>query len=99
MRKLMLEAALAQKQPPDGLSFKHSLFLMRRKLPPAAPSSPEQFQKWWQKLLEATASGTLTSPRGRSNPRLVKRRTKQYLPRKGGELLNLRHDWSPVVVK
>lgn len=32
VRKLMLEAALVHERPPDALSFKHSLNLMRRKL-------------------------------------------------------------------
>jgi len=33
VRKLMFEAALTQERPPDDLSFKHTLSLMRRKLP------------------------------------------------------------------
>ena len=33
VRKLMLEAALVHEHPPDTLSFKHSLNIMRRKLP------------------------------------------------------------------
>ncbi|MDL1864563.1 hypothetical protein FBQ90_05065 [Betaproteobacteria bacterium PRO5] len=40
VRKLMLEAALAQERPPDGLSFKHSLALMRRKLPTSGALPP-----------------------------------------------------------
>jgi hypothetical protein len=50
-------------------------------------------------LVKEAASGILTSPRGRFNPREVKRRTKQYLPRKGDEILNIRQDWAPEVVK
>lgn len=99
VRKLMLEAALAQERPPDGLSFKHTLALMRRKLPASGALPPEQFQKWWHELLKSAAAGTLTSPRRRSNPRLVKRRTRQYPPRKGGEPLNLRHDWTLEALK
>ncbi len=30
--------------------------------------------------------------------RRVKRRTKGFLPRKGNEPLNLRHDWKPEIV-
>ena len=33
VRKLMLEAALSKQRPPDELGFKHSLSLIRRKLP------------------------------------------------------------------
>lgn len=40
VRKLMLEAALAQERPPDGLSFKHTLALMRRKLPTSGALPP-----------------------------------------------------------
>ena len=40
VRKLMLEAALAHAHPPDALSFKHSLSLMRRKLPRSGALSP-----------------------------------------------------------
>lgn len=40
VRKLMLEAALAQERPPDSLSFKHTLALMRRKLPASGALSP-----------------------------------------------------------
>jgi hypothetical protein len=50
-------------------------------------------------LVEAVANGRLTSPRGRSNPRVVKRRTKQHLPRKGTEPLNLQHNWAPEIIK
>lgn len=40
VRKLMLEAALIQGKPPDGLSFKHSLSLLRRKLPASGALPP-----------------------------------------------------------
>ena len=40
VRKLMLEAALIQGKPPDGLSFKHSLSLMCRKLPASGALPP-----------------------------------------------------------
>ena len=40
VRKLMLEAALVHEHPPDALSFKHSLSLMRRKLPTSGALSP-----------------------------------------------------------
>ena len=41
VRKLMLEAALAHERPPDALSFKHSLSLMRRKLPSSGALPPK----------------------------------------------------------
>jgi len=40
VRKLMLQASLAQQRPPDKLSFKHSLALMRRKLPTSGALPP-----------------------------------------------------------
>ncbi|MEK7755167.1 MAG: IS4 family transposase [Acidobacteriota bacterium] len=40
VRKLMLEAALVHEHPPDSLSFKHSLTLMRRKLPASGAIPP-----------------------------------------------------------
>lgn len=40
VRKLMLEAALARERPPDSLSFKHALALMRRKLPQSGALPP-----------------------------------------------------------
>jgi len=40
VRKLMLEAALARERAPDALSFKHSLTLMRRKLPASGAIPP-----------------------------------------------------------
>ena len=40
VRKMMLEAALAHQHPPDRLSFKHSLSLMRRKLPHSGALPP-----------------------------------------------------------
>lgn len=40
VRKLMLEAALAREHPPDALSFKHSLNLVRRKLPASGAIPP-----------------------------------------------------------
>lgn len=41
IRKLMLEAALVQERPPDSLSFKHTLALMRRKLPASGALPPK----------------------------------------------------------
>ena len=41
VRKLMLEAALSRQRTPDGLSFKHSLSVVRRKLPASAAISPK----------------------------------------------------------
>ncbi len=40
VRKLMLEAALSRERPPTDLSFKHSLTLLRRKLPASGAISP-----------------------------------------------------------
>jgi len=40
VRKLMLEAALTQARAPDEFSFKHSLTLMRRKLPASGAFPP-----------------------------------------------------------
>lgn len=40
VRKLILEAALVHERPPDALSFKHSLNLMRRKLPASGALPP-----------------------------------------------------------
>ena len=99
VRKLMLEAALSRQRPPDTLSFKHSLALIRRKLPTSGAIPPEQFQKWWSALIKEAATGGLASPRGRSNPRVVKRRTKQYPPCKGNEVLNIRQNWTVAVIK
>lgn len=100
VRKLMLEAALARERPPDSLSFKHTLALMRRKLPASgALPPPEQFPRWWDELIEAASRGRLTSPKQCANPRWVKRRTKPFLPRKGGERLNLKQDWTVDIVK
>lgn len=40
VRKLMLEAALLRERPPTDLSFKHSLTLLRRKLPASGAIPP-----------------------------------------------------------
>jgi hypothetical protein len=40
VRKLMLEAALSRQRTPDTLSFKHSLSLIRRKLPDSGAVPP-----------------------------------------------------------
>ena len=40
VRKVMLEAALSRERPPDELSFKHSLSLMRLKLPASGAIPP-----------------------------------------------------------
>jgi hypothetical protein len=50
-------------------------------------------------LVKAAACGRLTSPKGRSNPRVIKRRTKQHPPRKGHDVMNVQQDWTPVIVK
>lgn len=41
VRKLMLEAALSRQRTPDTLSFKHSLSLIRRKLPASGAIPPK----------------------------------------------------------
>ena len=45
VRKLMLEAALSRQRTPDELSFKHSLMIIRRKLPASGAISPRAFPK------------------------------------------------------
>lgn len=45
VRKLMLEAALSRQRVPDTLSFKHSLTLIRRKLPVSGAIPPRTLQK------------------------------------------------------
>lgn len=45
VRKLMLEAALSRQRTPDVLSFKHSLTLIRRKLPASGAISPRTLSK------------------------------------------------------
>lgn len=44
VRKLMLEAALSRQRTPDVLSFKHSLTLIRRKLPASGAIPPRALQ-------------------------------------------------------
>jgi len=41
VRKVMLEAALTRARPPDDMSFKHSLSLLRRKLPASGAIPPK----------------------------------------------------------
>jgi hypothetical protein len=50
VRKLMLEAALAHERPPDTLSFKHSLSLMRRKLPTSGALPPRAIPEVVEKI-------------------------------------------------
>ena len=45
VRKLMLEAALSRQRAPDVLSFKHSLTLIRRKLPASGAIPPRALPK------------------------------------------------------
>lgn len=45
VRKLMLEAALSRQRAPDALSFKHSLTLIRRKLPTSGAIPPRALPK------------------------------------------------------
>jgi hypothetical protein len=45
VRKLMLEAALSRQRTPDALSFKHSLTLIRRKLPASGAIPPRALPK------------------------------------------------------
>ena len=45
VRKLMLEAALSRQRVPDSLSFKHSLTLIRRKLPASGAIPPRTLRE------------------------------------------------------
>ena len=45
VRKLMLEAALSRQRAPDELSFKHSLSIIRRKLPASGAIPPKALPK------------------------------------------------------
>lgn len=68
-RWLMLEAALSRQRAPETLRFKHSLPLIRRKLPRQRRRSPR-----WLALIKAAANGRLASPKGLVESRVVKRR-------------------------
>lgn len=45
VRKIMLEAALSARAPPDSLSFKHSMNVVRRKLPLSGAIPPSAVRK------------------------------------------------------
>lgn len=64
-----------------------------------APFPPERLASWWAEMLEELASAIHTHSKGRSNPRVVKRRIKKFPSRKGNEILNQQFDWTPTIVK
>ena len=48
-------------------------------------------------MLDELARAVHSSSKGRSNPRVVKRRIKKFASKKGGEPMNRRFDWMAVV--
>lgn len=48
-------------------------------------------------MIDEIAKAVHTSSKGRSNPRVVKRRIKKFPSKKGGEPMNQKFNWQPVI--
>jgi hypothetical protein len=57
------------------------------------------FEKWWRDMIKGITMVLLPPSKGRSNARVVKRRTKSFPSKKGKEIMNVKQDYSVLIVK
>ena len=90
VRRLMHEAALKKDIDPDELSFKRVFKSCAASCPMLGLFSPESYAIWYAELINCVSQAKCISSRGKRNLRVVKRRTRYYPLRNGGEPLDVR---------
>jgi hypothetical protein len=73
VRKVMFDAACAEKVDPDRLSFLGAIRILRTRLCECASAQPAEVQRWYENLLTEIATEKTEPRRNRINPRVIKR--------------------------
>lgn len=79
VRAVMHQAALQAQVAPTRLSFVKSLRILRTAVFQAQIVAPEQFDSWYQRLLQDIGRQQLPRRDNRSNPRVIKRKMSKFL--------------------
>jgi hypothetical protein len=78
VRALMHQAAQRDDMDPDRLSFTHALEVIKDAIPDFEKIAPEEFGRFYDRMLWEIATGVLRPREGRSNPRVVKRKMSNF---------------------
>ncbi len=82
IRSLMFQAASHAKLDPDRLSFTGCFQVLQCRLPECSSHTPQSFQAWYEGLLEEMARERTEPRRNRINPRVIKRKMKNWLKKR-----------------
>jgi hypothetical protein len=77
VRRLMFEAAHREGYDPRRLSFTGTLKILRCRLP-ECPKGKVQQKRWYENLIAEIAEEVIEKRRGRSNPRVIKRKMSNW---------------------
>lgn len=82
IRSLMLQAAERARLDTDRLSFTGCLQILRCRMPECDHRTPQLFEAWYDGLLDEMGRERIEPRRNRINPRVVKRKMKNWLKKR-----------------
>ena len=82
IRSLMFQAAERAGLDTDRLSFTGCFQILQCRLPECDTRTPQSFQAWYEALLDEMARERIESRRNRVNPRVIKRKMKNWLKKR-----------------
>ncbi len=82
IRSLMFQAASSANLDTDRLSFTGCFQILQCRLPECDSRTPQSFQAWYEALLAEMASERIEPRRNRINPRVIKRKMKNWLKKR-----------------
>ena len=82
IRSLMLQAAKRADLDTDNLSFTGCFQILQCRLPECDSRSPQSLQAWYDALLAEMACERIEPRRNRINPRVIKRKMKNWLKKR-----------------
>ena len=82
IRSLMFQAAERAGLDTDHISFTGCFQILQCRLPECDTRTPQSFQAWYKALLDEMARERIESRRNRVNPRVIKRKMKNWLKKR-----------------
>ena len=82
MRSLMFQAAQRARLDTDRLSFTGCLQILQCRMPECDSRTPQSFEAWCAKLLDEMSRERTEPRRNRINPRVIKRKMKNWLKKR-----------------
>jgi hypothetical protein len=82
IRSLMFQAASREHLDTDALSFTGCFHILKCRLPECDSRNPQAFQQWYEALLHEMAAERTDPRRNRVNPRVIKRKMKNWLKKR-----------------